>query len=81
MNKGIMGTLFYLIAAILYHAKILSAAMVVNMAGTWGEKEFLQALSYTPDLLNLFIYLSFAIGTGLIVFQIMPYFSTKEDDK
>lgn len=78
MIKAIMGTLFYLIASILYLAKILSAAMVVNISGTWGEKEFLQALTYTPDSLNLFIYLSFAIGTGLFV---LPYFSKKADEE
>ncbi|SFC66668.1 hypothetical protein SAMN04488102_1179 [Alkalibacterium subtropicum] len=62
MSTRIMGTLFYLISAILYHAKILSAAMV----------------SGTPDLLNVLIYLSFGIGTGLLV---LPYFSEEADEE
>ena len=54
-----MGSIFILIATILYSTKILFASLVSIKNPVWGKEQFTQALTYTPDFLNLLIYLSF----------------------
>ncbi|GEK90747.1 hypothetical protein AKA01nite_03690 [Alkalibacterium kapii] len=51
---------------------------MVGIGGSWSKEAFIQALTYTPDTLNVLIYLTFGIGTGLIIFQIMTYLSEKD---
>lgn len=77
MFKGIIGSIFILISAVLYSTKILSAAFVSIKNPVWGKEEFMQALTYTPDFLNLFIYLSFGLG----VLGILLYVNEKRQNK
>ncbi|GEK88603.1 hypothetical protein AB4027_01825 [Alkalibacterium putridalgicola] len=70
MVKGIIGSVFILASAILYSTKYLSAALISVNSGSWGEDRFIQALTYTPDIFNLFIYLSFGAGILLILWYI-----------
>lgn len=70
MVKGIIGIVFILASAILYSTKILSAALISVNSGSWGKDAFIQALTYTPDFLNLFIYVSFGAGILLILWYI-----------
>lgn len=71
MFKGIMGSILILISTILYSTKILAASLVSPKSSTWGKEEFTQALTYTPDFLNLFIYLSFALGVLCILWYVI----------
>lgn len=71
MLQGIIGSIFILISAILYSTKFLAASFVSISSQSWSKEEFTQALTYTPDSLNLFIYLSFALGVLCILWGII----------
>ncbi|WP_353097499.1 hypothetical protein [Tissierella praeacuta] len=74
MAKGIIGSISIFISAILYSTKYLSAAIAGINSNTWGKGEFLQYLSYTPNLLNTWIYISFIIGIILLAWYSIDSF-------
>lgn len=71
MLQGIIGSILILISSILYSTKILSASFVSTISQSWNKEEFTQALAYTPDSLNLFIYLSFGLGVLCILWSVI----------
>lgn len=62
MNKQIIGSIFLLMTTILYSTKYITAAIAGADGGTWGEKDFVQYLSYTPSIFNVFIFFTMLIG-------------------
>lgn len=72
MVRIIIGSVFLLVSAILYGTKYLSAAMI-GINSSWSKEEFSQALSYTPNFLNFYIYISFIAGISLLIWYIVEF--------
>lgn len=71
MKKQILGSIFLLIASILYSAKYISAAISGVNSTMWGEEEFSQFLSFVPLPLNIAILTSLVIGLTYFVWGIL----------
>ncbi|SDZ44520.1 hypothetical protein SAMN05421736_1137 [Evansella caseinilytica] len=77
-NKKIIGAIFLLISTILYSTKYITAAIAGANDATWGTKDFTRYLSYTPNALTVFIYLSLLIGVIYFVWGLLDFFKTKK---
>lgn len=74
MVRIIIGSLFLLISAILYSTKYLSAAMI-GINSSWSKDDFVRMLSYTPTLLNFYIYISFILGISLLIWYVVDFYN------
>lgn len=70
MNKQIIGSISYLMTTILYSTKYITVAIAGADGGAWGEKDFIQYLSYTPSIYNVFIFFTMLIGIFYFVWGI-----------
>lgn len=77
MTKEIIGSVFILISAILYSTKFLVAAIVGANSKVWDKKEFAQFLSYTPNSLNICIYICLIVGVIYFVWSFVDRFKEK----
>ncbi|MGO1712035.1 MAG: hypothetical protein ACTH0B_00780 [Senegalia sp. (in: firmicutes)] len=75
MVRIITGSVFLLISAILYSTKYLSAAIAGINNDVWGEEYFIRMLSYTPNFLNFYIYISFILGISLLTWYMVDFYN------
>ncbi|NBI06212.1 hypothetical protein [Senegalia massiliensis] len=75
MVRIIIGSVFLLISAILYGTKYLSAAISGVNSTSWGKDDFVRMLSYTPTLLNFYIYISFILGISLLIWYVVDFYN------
>lgn len=71
MKKQFLGSIFLLIASVLYSAKYIAAAVSGANSSIWSDQEFSQYLSYIPPQFNIAILTSLVIGLTYFIWGIL----------
>jgi hypothetical protein len=67
MGKRCVGVIFCLIAAILFSARYLAAAIFMSGVSSWSSELFNAALKYVGSPLRTLSILSLIVGAGYLV--------------
>ena len=67
MNRRATGTIFCLIAAILYATRYLSAAIFMSGISSWSNNLFTSGLNYVGGTLTTFSTISLVVGIAYLV--------------
>jgi len=67
MNRRTVGCAFVAIAAFLYTARYISAAIFTSNSQNWGRDLFQRAMSYVGDDLHLWAFAALLVGVVYLV--------------